>query len=137
MSPITSHVLDTAIGKPAEGLAVVVEIGQRPGSLGRAGPRRHRRRRPDRANSLRRSAPRSRALPAPVRHCRLFHGLGSPGSYPEVHVIVQIDDPAQHYHIPLLLSPFGYTTYRGLRMTKTIDIRRFLLGNGPMTFESG
>jgi 5-hydroxyisourate hydrolase len=37
------------------------------------------------------------------------------GFYPEVDVIVQIDEPDQHYHIhiPLLLSPFGYTTYRG------------------------
>jgi 5-hydroxyisourate hydrolase len=33
--------------------------------------------------------------------------------YPEVPVVVEIDDPAQHYHIPLLLSPFGYSTYRG------------------------
>jgi 5-hydroxyisourate hydrolase len=27
--------------------------------------------------------------------------------------VVHIDDPAEHYHIPLLLSPFGYSTYRG------------------------
>ena len=42
-----------------------------------------------------------------------FTAMGVHGFYPEVDVIVQIDDPAQHYHIPLLLSPFGYTTYRG------------------------
>ncbi len=42
-----------------------------------------------------------------------FTAAGVHGFYPEVCVIVQIDDPAQHYHIPLLLSPFGYTTYRG------------------------
>ena len=42
-----------------------------------------------------------------------FNRLGVRAFYPEVHVVVQIDDLARQYHIPLLLSPFGYTTYRG------------------------
>lgn len=33
--------------------------------------------------------------------------------YPYVEVVFQIEDPNQHYHIPLLLSPYGYSTYRG------------------------
>ncbi len=33
--------------------------------------------------------------------------------YPEVVVIFTLRDVAQPYHIPLLLSPFGYSTYRG------------------------
>lgn len=33
--------------------------------------------------------------------------------YPEVAVIFVVKDPAEHYHVPLLLSPFGYSTYRG------------------------
>lgn len=33
--------------------------------------------------------------------------------YPYVDVVVEIADPAQHYHVPLLLNPFGYSTYRG------------------------
>jgi 5-hydroxyisourate hydrolase len=33
--------------------------------------------------------------------------------YPLVTVIFRISDPAQHFHVPLLLSPFGYSTYRG------------------------
>ncbi|MEX1093358.1 MAG: hydroxyisourate hydrolase [Acidimicrobiia bacterium] len=33
--------------------------------------------------------------------------------YPEVVVVVDLDDSSDHYHIPLLLSPFGYSTYRG------------------------
>ena len=49
MSPITSHVLDTALGKPARGITVVIEIGQRARPLDRARPRRHRPRRPDRS----------------------------------------------------------------------------------------
>jgi 5-hydroxyisourate hydrolase len=33
--------------------------------------------------------------------------------YPEVSVTFSVKDPASHYHIPLLISPFGFTTYRG------------------------
>ena len=35
------------------------------------------------------------------------------GFYPEVSIVFTIRDPTQHYHVPLLLSPFGYSTYRG------------------------
>jgi len=33
--------------------------------------------------------------------------------HPRVSIIIEITDPSQHYHVPLLVSPFGYTTYRG------------------------
>ena len=83
------------------------------GPLDRAGPRRHRRRRPDRQFD-----PPLAALKPGVYRIRFdtgayFTAMGVHAFYPEVHVVVQIDDPAQHFHIPLLLSPFGYTTYRG------------------------
>ncbi len=35
------------------------------------------------------------------------------GFYPQVTVAFSVRDAAQHYHVPLLLSPFGYSTYRG------------------------
>ena len=35
------------------------------------------------------------------------------GFFPEVAIVFRIDDPQQHHHVPLLLSPFGYSTYRG------------------------
>ena len=35
------------------------------------------------------------------------------GFYPLVTVVCEIDDPAAHYHVPLLISPYGYSTYRG------------------------
>jgi len=37
----------------------------------------------------------------------------TPTFFPEVPVVFQVQDAAQHYHIPLLLSPFGFSTYRG------------------------
>ena len=35
------------------------------------------------------------------------------GFYPEASIVFQVRDAAAHYHVPLLLSPFGYSTYRG------------------------
>ncbi len=42
-----------------------------------------------------------------------FASAGVQGFYPRVEIIFSIDGDGQHYHIPLLLSPFGYSTYRG------------------------
>ena len=113
MSPLTTHVLDTTSGKPAQGLAVVVEIA--------AGP--------DRWTELARGVTdltgRIAAFdpPLPALERRVYRLRFATGGYfaashvrtfyPEVPVVVEIEDPAQHYHIPLLLSPFGYSTYRG------------------------
>jgi 5-hydroxyisourate hydrolase len=113
VSPITSHVLDTAAGKPARGITVSIEFGQGPdcwtelargvtdgdGRIGKFNPE---------LKPLEPGVYRLRFLTAAY-----FTASGIHGFYPEVAVIVQIDDPGQHYHIPLLLSPFGYTTYRG------------------------
>jgi 5-hydroxyisourate hydrolase len=38
---------------------------------------------------------------------------GTPGFYPYVPVIFEVRDGTQHYHVPLLLSPYGFSTYRG------------------------
>ena len=42
-----------------------------------------------------------------------FAQNGVTGFYPEVVVSFTITDPDEHYHVPLLLNPFGYATYRG------------------------
>lgn len=42
-----------------------------------------------------------------------FEKTGAPCFYPEVAVLFRVDAPEEHYHIPLLISPFGYSTYRG------------------------
>ncbi|RZS36351.1 5-hydroxyisourate hydrolase [Herbihabitans rhizosphaerae] len=42
-----------------------------------------------------------------------FTGLGVDAFYPEVVVAFEITEPEQHHHVPLLLSPFAYSTYRG------------------------
>jgi len=42
-----------------------------------------------------------------------FAALGTATFYPEVSVVFEVTDAAQHHHVPLLLGPYGYTTYRG------------------------
>lgn len=113
MSPITSHVLDTALGKPAPGIVVVVEISQgshRWAELARGVT--------DRDGRINEFTPALKPFLAGLYRLRFltaayFTSVATHGFYPEINVIVQIDDHAQHYHIPLLLSPYGYTTYRG------------------------
>ena len=42
-----------------------------------------------------------------------FEARGTAAFYPEVAIAFTVADPAEHYHVPLLLSPFAYSTYRG------------------------
>jgi 5-hydroxyisourate hydrolase len=113
MSPITTHVLDTACGRPAEGIAVVLERCQ--GEASWVELARGRTNADGRLSTL---LPDGAALTAGIYRLRFatagyFSSLGVRGFYPEVQVIIQIDDPGGHYHVPLLLSPYGYSTYRG------------------------
>ena len=42
-----------------------------------------------------------------------FAGRGVPALYPEVTITFEVRDPGEHLHLPLLLSPYAYSTYRG------------------------
>jgi 5-hydroxyisourate hydrolase len=42
-----------------------------------------------------------------------FSKSGQTGFYPEVSIVFAVTEPARHHHVPLLLSPFAYSTYRG------------------------
>jgi 5-hydroxyisourate hydrolase len=42
-----------------------------------------------------------------------FDAAGVTGFYPRVAISFEVTDAGQHYHVPLLLSPYGYATYRG------------------------
>jgi len=117
VSAVSTHVLDTALGVPAAGVGVVLqrsdadgyrEIGQavtdgdgRAADLGpgRIGPGTYR---------------------LVFDTGAYFAGqasagtdLGRPCYFPEVVVTFRVEDSSSHHHTPLLLSPFGYTTYRG------------------------
>jgi 5-hydroxyisourate hydrolase len=102
MSQVTTHVLDTAAGRPAVGVPVTLEDSggvlatattDEDGRVGDLGPERL----------------------APGTYRLRFDTAAYPGGapfFPEVLVTFVVEGDA-HHHVPLLLSPFGYSTYRG------------------------
>jgi 5-hydroxyisourate hydrolase len=102
---LSTHVLDVALGRPAAGLAVRLQRGcdvvaqATTDDDGRV-----------RAFGAELTAGTYRLVFATGDH---FAATGQQGFYPEVTVTFTVTDPAQHHHVPLLLSPFAYSTYRG------------------------
>jgi 5-hydroxyisourate hydrolase len=115
MSAITTHVLDVARGRPAAGVAVVLERGQ----VGEAGAWQVIGRGITDADGRVKALLEGGSVLAKGVH-RITFATGAyfaaqdvAAFYPEVQVTFVVTDPAQHHHVPLLLSPFGYSTYRG------------------------
>jgi 5-hydroxyisourate hydrolase len=113
MSAITTHVLDTARGCPAAGVRVALEqadVNDRWQVVGHGVTDANGRLRTLLADSI---AP----LPGVYRLLfdarAYFETLGVRSFFPHVVVTFEVSDGDGHYHVPLLLSPFGYTTYRG------------------------
>jgi 5-hydroxyisourate hydrolase len=108
MSSITTHVLDTSRGRPAAGVPVRLEQA---GTVLGSGTT-------DADGRLRDLLPADAPLAAGVYRLvfdtgAYFGAAGTEAFYPQVTIDFQVRDGAQHYHVPLLLSPFGYSTYRG------------------------
>ena len=112
MSQITTHVLDISIGRPAAGVPVTLEIEKTGGGWKETEPRRDGWRRAAAASGGAGLA-RRRNVPPDVRHAAYFDSRKIEGLYPQVNIVFQVRDAKQNYHIPLLLSPYGYSTYRG------------------------
>lgn len=112
-SPITTHILDTARGCPAGGIEVLLESRNTSGEwreIGR-GKTNNDGRVGDLLASdfeLKKGEYQLTFLVAPY-----FQAIGVKSFYSRVSVTFINKEPAQHYHVPLLLSPFGYSTYRG------------------------
>jgi len=113
MSGITTHVLDLASGRPAAGVAVKLEI-LAPGKGWTALAERVT----DADGRVKDLIAAGSQLDAGRYRLTFAVGeyhekAGRPGFHPEVPVVFEVRDPSQSYHVPLLLSPFGYSTYRG------------------------
>ncbi len=105
MAGITTHVLDTAKGLPAAGVAVTLAILRdewRPLAHGVTD-----------SDGRVRSLTDGIALQEAIYRLTFETGAYNQGFFPEVSIVFRVDNPTQHYHVPLLLSPFGYSTYRG------------------------
>ncbi|MEO3824972.1 hydroxyisourate hydrolase [Actinomadura sp. B10D3] len=101
---LSTHVLDAAKGLPAEGVAVRLDRRDDGGGWTTL------------AEARTDADGRIREWGVPPRegvHRLTFDTAGLSGFYPEVTVAFTIDDPGRHYHVPLLISPFAYSTYRG------------------------
>ena len=109
-SRVTTHVLDAVTGQPAADVAVTLEhrtgdgwtpvadeLTDADGRINAFGP-----------TDLDPGTYRVTFAVEPY-----FAGAGRPAFYPEVIICFTLDDPAAHYHVPLLLSPYAYSTYRG------------------------
>ena len=102
---VSTHVLDAVLGRPAAGVAVALYAGDRLLAVGTTDVDGRCRLTED---------------PTPTGPHRLvfgtgewFAGQGRETFWPEVVLAFTVREPAEHHHVPLLLSPFAYSTYRG------------------------
>jgi 5-hydroxyisourate hydrolase len=111
MSTITTHVLDTSLGRPA--VALKIDLHRRSGedwkSVG-AGITDEN----GRCGAMLGETPLTVGTYRLTFHAGAYYRAQHAESfYSDIPVIFEVLDARMHYHVPLLLSPFGYTTYRG------------------------
>ena len=100
---VSTHVLDAGRGRPAAAVSVRLErrtdLGWQPVAGGST----------DADGRIARLGATAGTGP----HRLIFDTAAHSPFYPEVVITFEVADPAEHYHVPLLLSPFAYSTYRG------------------------
>ncbi len=112
MSPITTHILDVSKGRPAQSVAVTLEQHKK-GEWHLLGQRKT-----DEDGRVRDLLADDAKLEEGTYRLTFdttsyYSKAGVEGFYPMINIVFSVRDGAQHYHVPLLLSPFGYSTYRG------------------------
>ncbi|WP_433258797.1 hydroxyisourate hydrolase [Streptosporangium sp. CA-135522] len=103
MVSLSTHVLDAVLGKPAAGVAVRLERAGAVLAEGVTGA----------DGRLGGWAPAAGAHRLVFDTGAYFAARAVRAFYPQVAVDFTVEDPDEHYHVPLLLSPFAYSTYRG------------------------
>jgi 5-hydroxyisourate hydrolase len=106
MSGITTHVLDVAKGRPARGVPITLELrdGERWREIGRGETD---------ADGRLRTLTGPTIEPGTYRITFDVHAYEPNAFFPEAAIVFTVSDVEQHYHVPLLLAPYGYSTYRG------------------------
>ena len=112
MSAITTHVLDTSLGKPAADVPVKLELRSEDGSWELRGQ--------GVTDADGRLKDLLKDVPLSIGTYRIsfdtytyFNRQNREHFYPEVSIVFVVRDHASHFHVPLLLSPFGFSSYRG------------------------
>ncbi|MEM6748945.1 MAG: hydroxyisourate hydrolase [Planctomycetota bacterium] len=113
MATISTHVLDTSLGRPAQGVAIELDrldgdAAERFGGGVTNADGRVTDLLSDAAAGLTVGRYRMRFVLS-----EYWAQGGRSGFYPEAAVVFDVADASEHYHVPLLLSPYGYSTYRG------------------------
>ncbi|MFQ5689439.1 MAG: hydroxyisourate hydrolase [Gemmatimonadota bacterium] len=113
MSAITTHVLDTARGRPAAGVEIRLSRRQPDGSWFQLGTSRT-----DGDGRVADLLPSGEPIGPGTYRLRFelreyFDSVSLESFYPFAEVAFEVGEPAAHYHVPLLVSPYGYCTYRG------------------------
>ena len=111
MSRLSSHVLDVTLGRPARGMGLRLDVldaglwravgANVTDADGRAG------------DLLGGGALEAGTYRLTFETGPYFEAAGQPVFYPRVEVTFLVAAPGEHHHVPLLLAPFGYSTYRG------------------------
>jgi 5-hydroxyisourate hydrolase len=112
MSQITTHVLDTSVGKPAANVPIVLELqigGSQWKKLGEGATDSDGRL----TNLLGSNALDAGTYRLTFDTGKYFAAREIESMYSTVIIIFTATNVREHYHIPLLLSPYGYSTYRG------------------------
>jgi 5-hydroxyisourate hydrolase len=115
LGKLTTHVLDTALGKPAAGLAISLRRAGKHGAalISVATNADGRCDGPLLEGEAMQPGSYELVFEAGAYFDRLGTKLPEPKFLDQVVIRFGIADPDAHYHVPLLLSPFGYSTYRG------------------------
>lgn len=112
MSQITTHILDSSLGKPAEGIAIeLFEFKIDQWNLIAHGVTDSDGRTPNLLTQGRILHPNSYKLK--FHTAGYFENQKRDSFYPFVEVVFNVQESTAHYHVPLLLNPYGYSTYRG------------------------
>jgi 5-hydroxyisourate hydrolase len=113
MTRISTHVLDTVVGQPARDVPVRLERRDASGAWRLLAAART-----DQDGRCAQLLPENEPLTPGLYRlgfetATYFAARKIDGLYPLVEIIFQVQDGERHFHVPLLLSPNGYTTYRG------------------------
>lgn len=110
---ISTHILDTALGRPAAEVPVALSMRQSDGLWGTVSSRVTDA--DGRCKDLLRDGETSAAGIYRLRFetAAYFNRFGVRGLYPYIDIVFEVTSAEEHYHVPLLLTTNGYTTYRG------------------------
>jgi 5-hydroxyisourate hydrolase len=110
VSHVTTHILDTGTGRPASGVKATLEAKSAAGwqEIGSGTT--------DQDGRIKNLGPEqieAGTYRISFETGSYFGKQGTETFFPSVELTFAVKDPAEHYHVPLLISPFAYSTYRG------------------------